>query len=59
MTEKSQLDRIEAKLDACAKETATNSADLIWVKRGINGLGSVLALTLVHLLRKVGVPFTE
>jgi len=59
VTDKTQLDRIEDKLDAFAEATATNTADLKWVKRGIHGLGTILTLTLVHILRKLGVPFSE
>lgn len=32
---KTQLDRIETKLDACAKAIATNKADLVWVKGSV------------------------
>lgn len=63
---KEQLDRIESEIKGLredvkgyAKETATNTADLKWVKRGIHGLGTILTLTLVHLMRKLGIPFSE
>lgn len=52
---KTQLDRIEEKLDGLAGTVASHHTDLAWIKRIFAGVGSVLGLAIAHLLRKIGI----
>lgn len=47
-----QLDRIEGKLDDYAKQTATNTADIAWLKRGVSAFGSLVTLVFGYFFRK-------
>lgn len=55
MSDQSQLDRIEAKLDGALEKVAAHHSDLAWIKRIFAGVGSVLGLAVAHLLRKIGI----
>jgi len=46
-----QLDRIERKLDDYAKQTATNTADLAWLKRIGGFFAGIMATALGYVYR--------
>ena len=54
MSEESQLNRIERKLDTALQRTAKHSSDIAWIKSIFAGVGGLFTLAIGHLLRKAG-----
>lgn len=54
MSEETQSDRIERKLDRVLEQSARHGADIAWLKRIVFGGGAVLVVSVSHLLRKIG-----
>lgn len=54
MSDESQLDRIEKKLDDVITASSRHGADIAWLKRIVGGLGAGVVAIGAQFLRKMG-----